>query len=291
MQNAEEHAWRQLVSSEVVATVIAVGDVEMFAVSAGDGATPVVFVNGLGEATPTWAPVLPNLASTCRVVAYDRPGMGASPPATGARSLERMGSELNGLLAELGEAPAVLVGHSLGGLIAIEAYRRRPEQVAGLVLIDPADPKMIRRRGLVAIQRVALWLPRALAALGLWGRIARSAARKEAAAAAGPEAQGALASALLENLLSAAARKATSDELSGMVRSVRGGVDATSAIPIEVPLTVLSATSGGTGKKSRAEWTDGHRLLVGASPAGHHREVDGGHYLHREQPSVVATSS
>jgi pimeloyl-ACP methyl ester carboxylesterase len=261
----------------------------MFVVTAGRGSKPVVFVHGLGDSTLTWAAIVPELTRTCRVVAYDRPGMGASPPTSRARSLERMGTELCELLDALDERPAILVGHSLGGLIAMEAFRSRPELVAGLVLIDPADPGMLNRRALVAIQRLALGLPGVLATFGLWTRIARSTARREAAAAvAEREAQDALADALLENLLSPTARKTASAELSGTVQSLRGNLEGVESNPIDVPLTVLSATAGGTGRKSRAEWTERNRLLADASPGGRHVIVEGGHYLHRERPNAVA---
>jgi pimeloyl-ACP methyl ester carboxylesterase len=260
----------------------------MFVVTAGRGSKPVVFVHGLGDSTLTWAAIVPELTRTCRVVAYDRPGMGASPPTSRARSLERMGTELCELLDALDERPAILVGHSLGGLIAMEAFRSRPELVAGLVLIDPADPGMLNRRALVAIQRLALGLPGVLATFGLWTRIARSIARSEAAAAvAEKEAQDALADALLENLLSTPARKTASAELSGTVQSLSGNPEGVESGPMDVPLTVLSATAGGTGRKSRAEWTERHRLLADASPGGRHVVVEGGHYLHRDRPDAV----
>jgi len=288
MKTAEESAWHLVAPPNVTTRVVDVGRARIFALLAGEGSTPIVFISGLGDATVTWVSVLPELARTCRVIAYDRPGMGASPAIDGTRSLEVMALELAGLIESLQEGPAVLVGHSLGGLIAAEAYRCRRDLVAGLVLVDSADPAILEKRGLVAIQRFSIWLPRALAAIGLWPRIARSVARREASVAVhDPQAQEAVAGALLENLLSAAARRTSAAELRGLVMGARSTFNAVSPSPIDVPIVVMSATSGNLGKKMRAAWTEHQRLVATASPTGRHLEVSGGHYLHRERPSAV----
>jgi pimeloyl-ACP methyl ester carboxylesterase len=199
-----------------------------------------------------------------------------------------MAMEVVDLVESIQDGPAVLVGHSLGGLIAVESYRHRPDLIAGLVLIDSADPAILARRGLVALQRFAIWVPRALAAVGLWPRIARSLARKEAAADARDSPfEAALAEGLLENLVSDSSRKTASAELAGLLRGAKIDLDEVGNGPIQVPLVVLSATKGGTSKKMRAAWTSHHRLLASTSEKGRHIEISGGHYLHREQPSSV----
>jgi pimeloyl-ACP methyl ester carboxylesterase len=283
VQRTEVAAWEQLIVPTPESSIVPVGDVSMFVVRAGEGDVPVVFLSGLGEATLTWVAVLPALATTCRVLAYDRPGMGSSPPTTRSRSVEQLGAECGGLLEALDAAPAVLVGHSLGGLIAIEAWRRHPELVAGLVLIDPADPAVLRRKTLVMAQRMVLWLPTALSAVGLWRRVARSAGRRAADLAGVSEsARNVLAAAVTDTLLSPAARATTSRELTDAVASV-----ASSSEPITAPLTVLSATSGGVSKKARASWTQGHKAMVDRAPNGRHVVVEGGHYLQRERSDAV----
>ncbi len=88
MQTSEERAWHSIAPLGLAINIVEVGGARVFTVSAGNGATPVVLLSGLGDATLTWAPVLPDLAQSCHVIAYDRPGMGASPPVEGLRSLE-----------------------------------------------------------------------------------------------------------------------------------------------------------------------------------------------------------
>jgi pimeloyl-ACP methyl ester carboxylesterase len=285
---AEEGAWRAIAPCSVVIDAVDVSGVQMFTVSAGEGPTPVVLISGLGDATLVWAPVLPALASACRVVAYDRPGMGASPPKNGTRTLGEMADELVGLTQNLHGGPAILVGHSLGGLIAMEAYRRHPEHVAGLLLIDPTDPALLTRRFLMAVQRTLTRLPALLTRVRVWPQVARSMARSEAAAAVeSPEVRREVADAVFENLVSTTARRTSIEELAGVLGDAADLIDRSASLDVGVPLTVLSATRGGLGKKARAAWTDSQRHLSTTSASGRHLDVDGGHYLHREQPATV----
>ena len=288
MQTSEERAWQAIAPIGLAIDFVDLNDTRVFVVSAGARTTPVVLISGLGDSTLTWAPILPRLAGSCRVIAYDRPGMGASPSIKGPRSSERMATEVAVLIERLDQGPAILVGHSLGGLIAVEAFRRSSDLVAGLVLVDSADPAVLSRKGIVALQRFSIWLPRALAAVGLWPRMARSVAHKEATATAQDTPfEEALAQGLLENLLSDSSRRTSSAELTGLVDGSTSVVSEVGADSIEVPLVVLSATKGGTSKNMRAEWTGNHRTLAKSSSQGRHLEIEGGHYLHREQPSAV----
>jgi pimeloyl-ACP methyl ester carboxylesterase len=69
-----------------------------------------------------------------RMIAIDLPGHGESDPAPGA-SIEEYADAVADFLGALGSGPVVVVGHSLGGSIAIALAARRPDLVRGLVLI------------------------------------------------------------------------------------------------------------------------------------------------------------
>lgn len=122
---------------------------------------PVVLITGLGVPAITWfevpdagmleavmtAPpwngrplVAPALAQCARVICYDRAGLGDSSPPTQGRGLDAFLAELDAVLTAQVAGPAVLVGHSMGGLIAHAYALRSPDQVVGLVLIDSAHP-------------------------------------------------------------------------------------------------------------------------------------------------------
>ncbi|MET0328351.1 MAG: alpha/beta fold hydrolase [Luteimonas sp.] len=98
----------------------------------------LVLITGLGSGQTTFASVLEGLARHGRVFAFDRPGYcgsDAAPP--GPRDAETMADELHALLQHTRvEAPYVLVGHSLGGLIAESYAARYPDEVVGLVFDD-----------------------------------------------------------------------------------------------------------------------------------------------------------
>ena len=99
----------------------------------------VVFLNSLGTDCRIWNDVVEALASRVRWLLYDQRGQGLSDSPVGPYSIEDHGSDLVALLDRVGWDRAVLCGLSIGGMIAMEASRRRPESVSGLVLADTAD--------------------------------------------------------------------------------------------------------------------------------------------------------
>lgn len=102
----------------------------------GHGGPTVVIESGLAA---EWAAVQSAVAAGTRVCSYDRPDSpgGHSDP-TAIRTAQEVVDDLHALLAAAGEAgPYVLVGHSMGGLyVQLFAYQH-PDEVAGLVLVDP----------------------------------------------------------------------------------------------------------------------------------------------------------
>lgn len=107
----------------------------------GEG-TEVVFVHGFQNAGSAWAPLLDELQHSetpIRATVVDLPGCGDSEPPT---SWERSTiPELAADLADLLDAPAIVVGHSLGGGIALQLALDRPDLVRGLVLFAPVSTR------------------------------------------------------------------------------------------------------------------------------------------------------
>ncbi len=101
---------------------------------------PVVILDaGLGGSTLSWGKVQPKLASSFRVCAYDRAGMGFSDPGPLPRDTQHMADDLAALLtaAKL-SPPYILVGHSLGGMSVRLFAAQHRQMVSGLVLVDPS---------------------------------------------------------------------------------------------------------------------------------------------------------
>ncbi|MFI7545061.1 alpha/beta fold hydrolase [Actinoplanes sp. NPDC049599] len=102
--------------------------------TAGQG-EPLLLVHGLGSTRQTWNGILDSLATTHTVVAPDLPGHGESDPPAGDYSLGAYAVGLRNLLIALGLRSTTLVGHSLGGGIALQFAFHFPERTNRLALI------------------------------------------------------------------------------------------------------------------------------------------------------------
>src|SRR5436190_23536667 len=99
----------------------------------GSGDT-VMLVHGLGGAAANWLALAPLLLPGRQVIVPELPGHGGSDPLPAAPSLNAYADRIAGLLDE----PAAIVGHSLGGAVALRLAIRRPELVRALVLAGGA---------------------------------------------------------------------------------------------------------------------------------------------------------
>jgi len=101
------------------------------------GSGPVLLlIHGMGGTFENWQAVIEPLARAHTVVAPDLPGHGASAPGAGDYSLGALAAGLRDLLIALGHERATLVGHSLGGGIAMQFSYQFPEFTERLVLVS-----------------------------------------------------------------------------------------------------------------------------------------------------------
>src|SRR5829696_8558881 len=101
------------------------------------GAGPVLLlVHGLGGSSDNWRAVVEPLARGHTVIVPNLPGHGQSGPSGGDYSVGGLASGLRDLLLILGHRRATLVGHSLGGGIAMQFTYQFPEIVERLVLVS-----------------------------------------------------------------------------------------------------------------------------------------------------------
>ena len=101
----------------------------------GEG-PPVVFLHGFGSSIENWAPVLPELVDSHRVIALDLKGFGWSGRPEGDYSPPAQSALVFELLDELGVERAAVVAHSWGSSVALQMAMRRPDRVRRLALYD-----------------------------------------------------------------------------------------------------------------------------------------------------------
>lgn len=107
----------------------------------GEGEITFVIDTALGTCSAEWRHIGPKLASYGRVLLYDRAGYGQSTKSSLERTPQNIAEERKKLIDHLGiEKNIVLIGHSQGGLYAVQFAILYPEKVRGMILLDPATP-------------------------------------------------------------------------------------------------------------------------------------------------------
>ncbi|HUG13807.1 MAG TPA: alpha/beta hydrolase [Thermomicrobiales bacterium] len=104
----------------------------------GDG-PPLLLIGGLGSTRKAWQPVVEALAPHYRVLRMDNRDAGENDPEDAAYSIEDMAGDVAGFLDALGITRAPVLGHSMGGFIALHLALTRPDLVEKLVLVGTSS--------------------------------------------------------------------------------------------------------------------------------------------------------
>jgi pimeloyl-ACP methyl ester carboxylesterase len=231
--------------------------------------TAVVFLHGWLMSPELWRAQLDELCDVRRCRAVAQPGHGSAPlgaPHTMAHWAERLRDEL----AAAGIERAVLVGHSMGGMLALEFTRRYPERVLGLGLVGTTDtpgrPEVVPQ---VAAQMVA-WNDEMAAG---WARLLVGSSFLDAH-------PGWLAA------WQASVADYDRDRLGELMTAIQGRDDLTTFTPtITVPTTVIHCRADGAVPFSAAEG------LVARIPDARLAAIDDcGHAVPMERPAEVAAA-
>lgn len=102
----------------------------------GTGGTPFVFVHGFACAHSDWAAQVAHLSPGHRVVTVDLRGHGETPGSAAECSLERYGADVAEIMRALSLPPSIVVGHSMGCRVAVEAALQAPTQTKAVILVD-----------------------------------------------------------------------------------------------------------------------------------------------------------
>src|SRR5271165_4368737 len=109
---------------------------QMSYVAGGQGGEAIVLLHGLGSDSSTWRRILPELAARYTVYALDMFGCGRSDKPSIAYTIEAMAHYVRCFMDAVGIARAHLIGHSLGGGVAMQTLYFSPERVERVVLVD-----------------------------------------------------------------------------------------------------------------------------------------------------------
>ncbi len=117
--------------------------------AAGSGGPPLVFIHGLACHRGFWASQMQHFAARHRVLAPDLRGHGQSDAPHQRYTMQSLADDLVWMCDQLEYEHPVLVGHSLGGLVAMEAAAAQPGRFAAVVLVDSVLLPPGDRRGFV----------------------------------------------------------------------------------------------------------------------------------------------
>jgi pimeloyl-ACP methyl ester carboxylesterase len=235
----------------------------------------VVLVHGTATARSVWRETIEALGDGVRAIAYDRRAYGDSgaPEPYGGTTVGEQADDLAELIEALGAAPAMVCGHELGALACLDLVVRRPELVAGAVLIEPP----------------MLWLsPAGTDAVGDLRQAVAGAARDEGAGAAvcayleavgGPGVADLLGPDRLEE--SMASPRAFAADLAAAASWTSGRRELRTVGP---QVTLVN------GLRSDPVRQEATRALAELLPNARLAELESGHFAHLERPSDVAAA-
>jgi pimeloyl-ACP methyl ester carboxylesterase len=104
----------------------------------GGGGMPLLYIHGNTGSSRWFGQVMD--VPGCRTTALDMPNFGRSDPLPGDPDIDRYADSVIAFIAALGIVKPLLVGHSLGGAVAISLAARHPALIRGLVLVDSSAP-------------------------------------------------------------------------------------------------------------------------------------------------------
>ena len=247
------------------------GGVELAVEETGSGPT-VVFVHGTATDRRVWRETLAELGDGVRAIVYDRRAYGESgaPEPYGGTTVGEQADDLAELIRAVGAAPALLVGHELGALAALDLMLREPALARGAVLIEPSM-LWLSPRGPDAISGLREVVEKAAYGSGADAAVAaflEAVDGPRAVERLGPERAAVPPRAFAADLAAAASWPAGRRELAR----------------IDLPVTVVSGSSSSPVRRESAA------ALARLLPDAELVEVGAGHLAHVEAPAEVAAT-
>jgi esterase len=235
---------------------------------------PILCIHGAGSSTQLWADAVEKLAELGRVIAYDRRGCSRSerPEPYERTSVSEHANDAAALLEALDAAPAVIIGRSYGGTIALDLAIRHPELVRAIAVLEGDAPRELA-------PATADWID------------AAGARVREAAARDGVRAVGEV---LIEEVLGEGVwpqlpepmRRVLTENGPALLAELGGewwlDADAETLARLEQPALLVAAAD------SRPELRQPTEALASILPGARLVVVDGGHLIDPAAPEVLA---
>jgi len=272
----------------------------------GAGSPPIILEAGIAATSLNWSILQPQLAKLATTYSYDRAGFGWSKSRSRECTLQRMSDDLHELVTALNiPKPYVLMGHSYAAYILRVYSHRFPEELAGIILIDPLTPEeWIKPRRFQRWQlRRGVWFSRAGAMLGSIGvnrfclwllQRGNSAVPSRVLSVFGTKASetghrilGELAKLPPETVRLIRERWNHAEFFLTMARYIRtlpaAAAEASqSRIPAHIPVTVISGAHQPPVRMAE------HKALAACSLQGRHLvAAKSAHWIHLDQPELI----
>lgn len=235
--------------------------------------TVVLEAGGGGVQLPTWSGIEQALAPHTRVLSYERAGIGDSRGPVDSARPQAVAQRLEALLRATGvSGPIVLAGHSLGGLYARYYAATRPQQVAGLVLLDTTPVDLPFPRLLTLRASALFWSLHVLARLGLLQRLLARGGRGEAASVSPSQ-------------LAALGRSHHVKALLAEIAALRQVQADVAALPATAPLPTLAISAGAASPGDKPQRMEHFRLSheqlaeAGRPPHSRHLRLEGAGHM------------
>ena len=248
-------------------TVLANG-VSLYYEEFGDG-EPIVGIHGGGSSAAMWADAASELGLHGRTILYDRRGSFRSErPEPYATNVHEQAEDAAALIDDLAAAPAVVIGRSYGGAIAVDLALRFPDHVRALVLLEGDIPSLSE----TAAREIAAITERILAAAGVDINSVAPTLMREVLGEGGWEE------------LPEEVREILTANGPALVAEVRGGfpdVSAEQLATIDQPTLFVGA------KGSVFDYAGTARAVAAAVPSARIEWVEGGHAINPAHPVVL----
>jgi pimeloyl-ACP methyl ester carboxylesterase len=250
---------------------IQVNGVSLYYREHGSGA-PIVGIHGTGSSAAMWADAAPELATRGRTILYDRRGSSRSErPEPYATDVHQQADDAAALIDALGVAPAIVIGRSYGGAIALDLALRYPDRVRALVQLE-GD-------GGLSLSKAAMSATAALEEQVF------AAAESDMASVGETLVRTALGSARWEGLPEAAKQMFTANG-PAIVAELRGGLPDVTAEELgavgQPTLLVVARDS-----IWRSEYAEAASLTAAAMPSARVEWVEGGHAVNPAHPIAL----